>query len=158
MTTSPTLRPAGQPASIPETLNRYLSASSAADVISTAAYLDGGAGLVTPDAIVALQRLRQPLKAKLENVRQSEHLRQRLDLLARFFDDACLEGHGVTSALRDTTFALLYFLKGFDRVPDTVPEVGLLDDAMIVEVVLQRHSATFRTHFLRHGRRWPLDA
>ena len=80
-----------------------------------------------------------------------------LQLLALYLDESAAERTTLTPALREAAFALLYFLKGFDRIPDTVPEIGLLDDALIVQCVLDRHAAALRAHWLRRNRQWPLD-
>ena len=143
--------------SIPEALNRHLSTNSHDDLPGIARYVDEGAELVTPDAIAALEALRAPLHAKINTLDVSSHLRHRIELLATYFDETAGYGAPDLQTQRDTTFALLYFLKGFDRIPDTVPEVGLLDDAMIVQTVLQRHATTLRAHWLRHGRPWPAE-
>jgi uncharacterized membrane protein YkvA (DUF1232 family) len=145
-----------QTASVPDALDRHLSANSRDDVPGVAAYVDRGAALVTPEAIAALQRLRKALHKKIDAL-EAGHLRHRLELLTTYFEEAVADGYKGTPAHCDVTFALLYFLKGFDRIPDSVPEVGLLDDAMIVQVVLQRNSTAFRAHWLRHGRTWPQE-
>lgn len=146
-----------QASSLPDTLDRHLSANSRDDLPGVADYVERGAALVNPAAIVALQRLRQPLRRKITALKDADHLRQRLDLLAMYFDEVLADGHRGTPAHRETAFALLYFLKGFDRIPDTVPEVGLLDDALIVDCVLQRNSTTLRAHWQRRRRAWPLE-
>ncbi len=143
--------------SIPAALDRHLSTNSHDDLPGIARYVAEGAALVTPEAIAALQALRAPLQAKIAGLDVSSHLRRRIDLLATYFDEIARDGAADPEAQRDTTFALLYFLKGFDRIPDTVPEVGLLDDAMIVQTVLQRHATTLRAHWLRHRRLWPAE-
>lgn len=143
---------------IPDTLNQHLSAASGEDLPSITAYLDRGADLVTPDALAALLNLRPALRSKIVALDNSEVLRRRLELLATYFEETCDEEPADRDAQREVAFALLYFLKGFDRIPDNVPEVGLLDDAMIVQTVLQRHATTLRAHWLRHRRIWPADA
>jgi len=142
---------------IPETLNQYLATNSQDDVPSISRYVEGGAALVTPEAIAALHALHPALEAKIAGLDASERLQQRVDALVTYFTEACVDGVADEQASRDVTFALLYFLKGFDRIPDSVPEIGLLDDAMIVQTVLQRHSTTLRAHWLRQGRTWPAD-
>jgi len=142
--------------SIPDTLDRHLSANSRDDVPGVAAYVERGAAFVTPEAIAALQRLRKPLHKKIDALKESG-LQYRLELLATYFEEASMDGHKGTPAHCEVAFALLYFLKGFDRVPDSVPEVGLLDDAMIVQIVLQRHATTLRGHWLRRRRTWPAE-
>ena len=143
--------------SIPGALDRHLSTNSRDDAPGVAADVERGAALVTPEAIAALQRLRQPLHKKIDALQESEHLRTRLEMLATFFDETCRDGPKGTPAQCDAAFALLYFLKGFDRIPDSVPEVGLLDDAMIVQIVLQPHATTLRGHWLRRRRTWPAE-
>jgi uncharacterized membrane protein YkvA (DUF1232 family) len=144
-------------ASVPEALDRHLSAVLREDIVSTARYIERGAELVSPEAMAALRRLMPALHAKLDTIQDSAHLRRRIEILAQFFNEASLDGQTGTPAHRDCAFALLYFVKGFDRIPDTVPEIGFLDDAMIVQLVLQRHASVLRTHWLRRGRLWPID-
>jgi uncharacterized membrane protein YkvA (DUF1232 family) len=148
---------AAKSSSIPSSLDQHLSANSRDDVAGVSAYVDRGAALVTAEAIAALQRLRKPLQKKIAALPESGHLRCRLELLATFFDEALTDGHKGTPAHCDAVFALLYFLKGFDRIPDSVPEVGLLDDALIVQCVLQRNTTTLRAHWLRRRRSWPAE-
>lgn len=154
----PSSTPARGPiASLPEALHRHLSARTSGDITSVADYIDRGAALVDPAALLALQRLRLPLQAKIEQLEESAHLRRRLELLAAFVEETAVDGSKGTPAHREAAFALLYFLKGFDRIPDTLPEIGLLDDAMIVQIVLQRHAASVRAHWLRRQRAWPAE-
>jgi uncharacterized membrane protein YkvA (DUF1232 family) len=142
---------------VPSDLDRYLAAHSAGDIPSTADYVERGGALVTPRSLTGLRTLRQPLRAKIAGLGQDPLLRTRLDLLALYLDESAAERATLTPALREAAFALLYFLKGFDRIPDTVPEIGLLDDALIVQCVLDRHAAALRAHWLRRRRQWPLD-
>lgn len=143
--------------SLPDVLNRHLSAHAAGDISSVASYIDHGAALVDAAALRALERLWLPLMAKIEQIEDHGHLRRRLELLATYCEEVPRDGAIGTPAHREAAFALLYFLKGFDRIPDTLPEIGLLDDAMIVQIVLQRHAATLRAHWLRHRRAWPVE-
>jgi len=146
-----------KPASLPEALDRHLSAASREDLVSTARYIDLGGALVAAEAMDALQRLLPAVRAKAGRVEVSPHLARRLEVLALYFQEGCGDGQRGTVAHREAAFALLYFLKGFDRIPDTVPEIGLLDDAMIVQIVLQRHAEALRTHWLRRRRAWPAE-
>jgi len=145
------------PPAIPAALDRYLSTCPDDDSSGLSHYIDRGSKLVTSAAIEALCELRQPLHEKVESLAASGYLRHRLELLKIYFEEACHDGHAGAPAHREAAFALLYFLKGCDRVPDSVPEVGLLDDAMIVQTVLQRHSIMLRAHWLRHHRAWPAE-
>jgi uncharacterized membrane protein YkvA (DUF1232 family) len=137
--------------SLPDALQKYLSTNSSADVPSLARYVDQGAALVTPEAIETLRGMHTPLQAKIAAVADSAVLRQRLELLTSYFM-ATSETPNDATTLREVAFALLYFLKGFDRIPDSVPEVGLLDDAMVVQSVLQRHETVLEAHAMRQSR------
>ena len=142
---------------VPSDLDRYLAAHSAGDIPSTAEYVERGGVLVTPLSLTGLRTLRAQLHAKIAGLRTEPLLRTHLQLLALYLDESAAERTTLTPALREAAFALLYFLKGFDRIPDTVPEIGLLDDALIVQCVLDRHAAALRAHWLRRHRQWPLD-
>jgi hypothetical protein len=43
--------------------------------------------------------------------------------------------------LAETGFAAAYFLKRFDLIPDHVPEIGLADDALILQRVIKRNQS-----------------
>jgi hypothetical protein len=55
----------------------------------------------------------------------------------------------------EAAFALLYFQRASDLIPDSIPGMGLLDDAMIVRIVLGRHEQAFKIN--PHGDKlsWP---
>jgi uncharacterized membrane protein YkvA (DUF1232 family) len=55
----------------------------------------------------------------------------------------------------EAAFALLYFQRASDLIPDSIPGMGLLDDAMIVRIVLGRHEQVFKVN--PHGDKlsWP---
>lgn len=144
-------------ASLPTALDRYLSANHRDDLPSLVAYVDRGAALVTPEAVAGLRKLHTPLWLKIDAIDNSHHLRRRLELLAIYFEEASGDGSIGSAVHREVTFALLYFLKGFDRIPDSVPEIGLLDDAMITQIVIQRNATALRAHWLRHRRAWPAE-
>ena len=44
----------------------------------------------------------------------------------------------------EAAFALLYFQRSTDLIPDSIPGMGLLDDAIIVRIVLDRHKHELR--------------
>lgn len=58
----------------------------------------------------------------------------------------------------EAAFALLYFERTNDLIPDAIPGMGLLDDAMIASLVLRRHEALFKHSSHAHKLRWPLPA
>ena len=143
---------------IPVDLDRYLAANYGGDITSISSYVERGAVLVTPHALTGLRTLRQALHAKIAALETGSRLRSRLDILALYLDETAAERATLSPAIRESAFALLYFLKGFDRIPDSVPEIGLLDDALVVQVVFQRHEAALRGHWLRRGRPWQMES
>ena len=44
----------------------------------------------------------------------------------------------------EAAFALLYFQRAIDLIPDPIPDMGLLDDAIIVGMVLRRQEHAFK--------------
>jgi uncharacterized membrane protein YkvA (DUF1232 family) len=50
----------------------------------------------------------------------------------------------VDNVVAEAAFALWYFQRHADLIPDAIPHIGTLDDAMIVGMVLRRHDQTFR--------------
>src|SRR5215831_14282593 len=55
----------------------------------------------------------------------------------------------------EAAFTLLYFQRATDLIPDSIPGLGLLDDAIIVRIVLGRHEDAFKSS--SHGVKlsWP---
>jgi uncharacterized membrane protein YkvA (DUF1232 family) len=52
-------------------------------------------------------------------------------------------------------FALLYFQRATDLIPDSIPNLGLLDDAMIVTMVLRDQERAFQRSSYGYMLRWP---
>lgn len=139
---------------IPADLDRHLAAHGAGEITSTSVYLDRGGDLVTADAVAGLRALRDPLRRKIRGLELGSRLRRRLEILAAYFEEARPRSGAGDTGFREVTFALLYFLKGFDRIPDSVPEIGLLDDAIVVQIVFERHVTALKAHWARQKRAW----
>jgi hypothetical protein len=55
----------------------------------------------------------------------------------------------------EAAFALLYYQWSTDLIPDSIPNLGLLDDAMIVSMVLRRQERAFKRSSYGYILRWP---
>jgi uncharacterized membrane protein YkvA (DUF1232 family) len=55
----------------------------------------------------------------------------------------------------EAAFALLYFQRATDLIPDSIPGMGLLDDAIVVRIVLGRHEHAFKSSSHGYKLSWP---
>ena len=46
-------------------------------------------------------------------------------------------------------------LKGYDLIPDSIPKIGLLDDALLVDTALHRNEDALRSHWAAKRRVFP---
>jgi uncharacterized membrane protein YkvA (DUF1232 family) len=74
------------------------------------------------------------------------YLADQIEFLCRFVEENLVgqKTDVIDSAVAEAAFALSYFQRHSDLIPDAIPHIGTLDDAMIVHVVLRRHEQTFR--------------
>jgi uncharacterized membrane protein YkvA (DUF1232 family) len=142
---------------LPGERDGFLATDSTDSLTSMSAYVERGGALVTPHTLVVLRALRRQNHAKIAGLESESRLRKRLEVLARFLDEWSEEDGAPTVAVRESAFALLYFSTGFDHIPDSIPETGLVCDALIVQTVLQRYATALRAHELRYGRAWSGD-
>lgn len=115
-------------------------------------HLERGAACVQPADLERLRRMLPALRSKAARITDSTVLTRRLGVLMQFVAET--SPAGASPALREAAFALFYFLKGYDLIPDTVPEIGLLDDALLVETAFRRHGPELRAHEIAHDRAW----
>ena len=92
--------------------------------------------------IIDLPALRERF-AKI-HVQTYPYLADQLQFLSRVLEDQVVQD---TTAImvREAAFALLYFQRATDLIPDSIPGLGLLDDAMMVHIVLGRHEHAFKS-------------
>ncbi len=119
---------------------------------SLSEYLAKGAACITLKDRQRLRRLLPAVRTKTMQIKDSQILRARISLLAQFLEESGPEAD--TQAHQEATFALYYFLKGYDLLPDSLPEIGLLDDAQLVEATLRRNEYDLRGHWSARKRRW----
>jgi uncharacterized membrane protein YkvA (DUF1232 family) len=79
-------------------------------------------------------------------VRTYACLSDQIEFLCRFVEENIPDQTQDTigQAVAEAAFALLYFQRRSDLIPDAIPHIGVLDDAMIVSMVLRRHDQVFK--------------
>lgn len=102
-----------------------------------------------PELRAGLRRYDSPSNPSLPN---------QIEFLALLIEDTGtgLNGHLPLAVLAHVAFALNYLQREQDLIPDGVAGAGLLDDAMVVNLVLQRHQAFFQGHPRAYKLRWPV--
>lgn len=98
------------------------------------------------------------LKIKVEGLQTEDFpkLRRRLRLLIELFEDV-LDGIYTEFpyvAFAEAVFAMRYALKGNDIIPDSVPGLGLADDASIVSAVYIRNEKDLAAYATFKGVAW----
>ncbi len=73
------------------------------------------------------------------------HLRKQAEFLVRFSED-CLDGKYEPEdvlTLTEALFALMYLRNPVGIIPNSVPEIGYLDDSAVLRTVLKSHAHEF---------------
>jgi uncharacterized membrane protein YkvA (DUF1232 family) len=85
------------------------------------------------------------LSSKIPSVSYA-YLADQIEFLCRFVEESLIgqKSDVIDNAVAEAAFALSYFQRNADLIPDAIPHIGTLDDAMIVGMVLRRHELTFR--------------
>ncbi len=137
-------------------LSRYLSQKSqSGGPPNPSTYITEGANLVSHEDLIGLRKLLPEVSTKASKIVDSERLRRRIDILVLFLQES--QQQGITAERREIAFVLYYFLKGYDMIPDSIPKIGLLDDALLVDTVLHRNQAALRLHWAARQRLFPND-
>jgi uncharacterized membrane protein YkvA (DUF1232 family) len=90
-------------------------------------------------------------------LRTYPYLADQLEFLCRFVEQK-IAGRSpdlAEDAVAEAAFALLYFQRSTDLIPDPIPDMGLLDDAIIVGLVLRRQAHAFKQSSHADLLRWP---
>jgi uncharacterized membrane protein YkvA (DUF1232 family) len=133
-------------------LNDYL-VKTAAGPRSLSLYIAQGAQQVAASDVTALRQLLPQVGQKTTKEVASVRLRQRLEALGVFIQESNRQSE--STAVHECAFVLHYFLHGRDLIPDDTPEVGLLDDALLVETAFNRNQLALRAHWEDRQRTWP---
>ena len=81
-------------------------------------------------------------------------LADQLQFLALVFEDQVVRDPA-GEIVGEAAFALLYFQRASDLIPDSIPGLGLLDDSMVVAMVLRRQERAFKVSSHPYTLRWP---
>src|SRR6478672_2972763 len=81
-------------------------------------------------------------------------LADQLQFLSRVIEEQVVR-EPAADMVGEAAFALLYFQRATDLIPDSIPGMGLLDDAMIVHIVLGRHEQAFKSSSHAYELSWP---
>src|SRR5437868_14303976 len=82
------------------------------------------------------------------------YLSDQLEFLCRVVEEQVVR-EPAAEMVGEAAFALLYFQRGTDLIPDSIPGIGLLDDAIIVRIVLGRHEQAFKSSSHAYKLSWP---
>jgi uncharacterized membrane protein YkvA (DUF1232 family) len=116
----------------------------------------GSLSLIDLDQLIAgLPALRKRV-AKL-SVHTYPYLSEQLEFLSLFVEERFVKRslELPEEPVTEAACALLYFQRQMDLIPDSIPDVGLLDDAIIVGLVLQRQEDAFEESLHSDMLRWP---
>jgi uncharacterized membrane protein YkvA (DUF1232 family) len=102
----------------------------------------------TTSDFVALREHVSALRSKMETEQARIHydLQQGVELLISWIEDeeSVSDEDPLPAHLAEAGVAAFYILKGVDLIPDSIPEIGLTDDARILARVLDRNPALRR--------------
>ena len=108
-------------------------------------YIDGQRQSIGASDLRLLQKFTGRLLDKLKESNVGEHpgLGEAVHLLVQVLESSSLQRtkDPLPIWLAEVGFAAGYLLKRFDLIPDHIAELGLVDDALIVQRVIERNRA-----------------
>lgn len=97
----------------------------------------------TVSDFLALRDHVDALRSKMETEQARVHydLQEGVEVLIGWIESGEVEPHqsNLPAHLAEAGVAAAYILKGVDLIPDSIPEIGLTDDARILARVLERN-------------------
>ncbi|MFZ4775508.1 MAG: DUF1232 domain-containing protein [Terrimicrobiaceae bacterium] len=116
---------------------------SPGEAISLDEYIEAERAGMTADRLRELSGFGARIFAKLatEQARQHHDLHEGAESLMRLIGTQAVQhcSDPLPVHLAEAGVALSYLLKGVDIIPDSIPEIGLTDDARVVARVLARN-------------------
>jgi uncharacterized membrane protein YkvA (DUF1232 family) len=109
----------------------------------------GGARMTLGDVKRVVASL-PAIRKEIETINEEEYpgLAAQIDFLAEVLADFNAGNFDSLpfEAAAEVAFALNYLAKEVDLIPDFVPDVGFIDDATVVLIVLRHHQEVLATH------------
>ncbi len=107
------------------------------------AFVENGAKTISVSDLEEIRRLIPNLEQKLASIEDGPV--KEIEPLVRFLSQYLLSpaSRAEVMPVHEAAFALKYFLKGVDIIPDLVPEIGYTDDLAILRLVYQRNHDAF---------------
>jgi len=116
-------------------------------------FVEYGGQLVAGEEPATLLSVLLGLETKIEKLRlEFPLLCRQLELLADFAVSG--SGEWKEKARNEAIFALIYCAKECDLIPDSIPEIGYSDDAIVTQLVLARNAAILEAHCDARGVDW----
>jgi len=119
--------------------------------------LSSGAPEITAGSVDEVVRKLPQLRAEFASMEEVRiDLTLPLDFLSQILEDftAGLCRDLPYHAVADITFALKYLDQDVDLIPDSLPDVGLADDAAVINRVLAKHAPILKEYAVERGFVW----
>jgi uncharacterized membrane protein YkvA (DUF1232 family) len=118
-------------------------------------FIVDGARRITPLSVSRLVRQLPEIRLVATQVVEFPHLADQVEFLAELIDDfhSGLKQDIPYTAIAEAAFALSYFRKGVDIIPDLIPDVGYADDAAMITTVFETYREAFLQHLLRQDKK-----
>lgn len=114
------------------------------EAVSIDEFIEAERTALTAKSLFKLQDLIPNLRAKMETEQARAHydLIQGVETLIRILQspDVSHSTDPLPDHLAEAGVAAYYILKGADIIPDSIPEIGLTDDARILAQVFERNA------------------
>jgi uncharacterized membrane protein YkvA (DUF1232 family) len=114
-----------------------------------------GARRVTPLHLNKLVRQLPEIRLVATQVTEFPHLADQVEFLAELIEDfhSGLNQGIPYTAIAEASFALSYFRKSVDIIPDRIQEIGYADDAAIITAVFETYKEAFLKHLVERDRK-----
>lgn len=108
-------------------------------------YIEAQGKKVTATDLRLLRAFTGRLLDKVQETNPNDYpgLRQAVQAIVRILESSAAQRatDPLPTWLTEIGFAAAYFLKRYDIIPDHVPEIGLADDALILQRVIERNQS-----------------